>query len=217
MHNYIEEIFLVPKEGNEVFQERYPGQGPNFQPRGPFHQQQRPMIQRMPNQNRPFMQQRPQQPQMGRQANGPIQQTSNKMGLLSKLFGKSKQNPQNLFTPPSGMKKETRSSGGILDTLKNPEGLNTMLNNTQRVLQAAEQFTPMIQQYGPIVKNLPSIWKMMRAINSNDTKKEKTESKNESKNESKQLDSSDIKSGSKKKTNQHPPKKKSESVPKLYI
>ena len=31
-----------------------------------------------------------------------------------------------------------------------------MLNNTQKVLQAAEQFTPMVQQYGPIVKNLPS-------------------------------------------------------------
>ena len=44
-----------------------------------------------------------------------------------------------------------------------------MLNNTQRVLQAAEQFTPMIQQYGPIVKNLPSIWKLMRAFSSSDT------------------------------------------------
>ena len=44
-----------------------------------------------------------------------------------------------------------------------------MLNNTQRVLQAAEQFTPMIQQYGPIVKNIPSIWKLMRAFNSSET------------------------------------------------
>ena len=47
-----------------------------------------------------------------------------------------------------------------------------MLNNTQRVLQAAEQFTPMIQQYGPIVKNLPSIWKIMRAFSSSDTSNE---------------------------------------------
>ena len=50
-----------------MFQERYPGQGPNFQPpNGPFRQQQRPIFQRMPQENRPFLQQRPQQPQMGR-------------------------------------------------------------------------------------------------------------------------------------------------------
>ena len=143
-----------------MFQERSPRQGPNFQPpNGPFRQQQRPIFQRMPQENRSFLQQRPQQPQMSRPfgANGPIQQQSNNKGLLGKIFGKSKhkQTPQNLFAPPSGVKQETRrSSGGILETLKNPEGLNTMLNNTQRVLQAAEQFTPMIQQYGPIVKNI---------------------------------------------------------------
>ena len=49
-----------------------------------------------------------------------------------------------------------------------------MLNNTQRVLQAAEQFTPMIQQYGPIVKNIPSMWNIMRALNSSDSKQEET-------------------------------------------
>ena len=110
----------------------------------------------------PFLQQIPKPQETGHpfRANGPFQQPPRKKGLLGKLFGKSKQTqtPRNLFAPPSGVKQETRSSGGILETLKNPEGLNTMLNNTQRVLQAAEQFTPMIQQYGPIIKNLPSMW-----------------------------------------------------------
>lgn len=214
-----------------MFQERYSGQGPNFlQPRGPFSQQQRPNFQRMRQDNRSFLQQRPQQPQIGRQfrGNGPFQQQPNNKGLLGKLFGKSKQSPPNLFAPPSGTKKETRSSGGILDTLKNPEGLSTMLNNTQRVLQAAEQFTPMIQQYGPIVKNLPSIWKLMRAFNSSDkssdtNKKEtETESNTTTKNKietktkaKKQQESSSTESTIKKKTNGRV--KKSESVPKLYI
>ncbi len=208
-----------------MFQERSPRQGPNVQPpNGPFRQQQRPIFQRMPQENRPFLQQRPQPPQMSRPfgANGPIQQQSNNnKGLLGKIFGKSKQTPQNLFAPPSGVKQETRSSGrssgGILETLKNPEGLNTMLNNTQRVLQAAEQFTPMIQQYGPIVKNIPSIWKLMRAVSSSDdtssdskkeqTKPEKTPNKQQEFKES----------AVEERPKQRAKKKKSESVPKLYI
>ena len=159
-----------------MFQERYPGQGPNVPPPNvPFRQQQRPTFQRMPQVSRPSFQQRSQSPHMGHpfRANGPNQQPpNNNKGLLGKLFGKSQQAPQNLFAPPNGMKSETRNSGGFLDTLKNPEGLTSMLNNTQRVLNAAEQFTPMIQQYGPIVKNLPSLWKLMRAVNSSDNSSE---------------------------------------------
>lgn len=206
-----------------MFRERYPGQGPNFQqPQGPFRQQQRPNFQRMPQVNRPFSQ-GPQQSRMGGQfrGNGPMQQPSNNKGLLGKLFGRSKQSPPNLFAPPSGMKSEPRSSGGILDTLKRPGGLNSMLNNTQRVLQAAEQFTPMIQQYGPIVKNLPSLWKIMRAFNSsdntNDTKNEETKTipTKTKTTVKKQQESSDSV------IEENPPprkqKRKSESVPKLYI
>ena len=153
--------------------------------------------------------------------NVPFQQQTPKKGLLGKIFGKSNQTPQNLFAPPSGMRKnETRSGGGILDTLKNPEGLNTMLNNTQRVLQAAEQFTPMIQQYGPIVKNLPSIWKLIRAFNSSDTssdtKKEETEPKTKTKTTAKKhqdFTEPEIE----KQATRHTKKERSESVPKLYI
>ena len=93
-----------------------------------------------------------------------------------------------------------------------------MLNNTQRVLQAAEQFTPMIQQYGPIVKNLPSIWKIMRAFKSSDdekveTKKEESVKEKRSTSKRKQQDSS----SSHSKPKQSPQKKKKDSVPKLYI
>lgn len=204
-----------------MFQGRYPEQGPNFQPpHGPFGQQQRPnFFQRMPQENHPFLQQRPQHPQMGRQSkrNRPFQQQSSNQGLLGKILGRSKQTPQNLFAPPSGMNRETRTSGGILDTLKSPGGLNTMLNNTQRVLQAAEQFTPMIQQYGPIVKNIPSLWKLMRAVNSSDNEKAETEQKESVKKEKptkQQQDSGTVREKAPKKQER---KKQSESVPKLYI
>ncbi|WP_285768937.1 VrrA/YqfQ family protein [Peribacillus sp. SI8-4] len=93
-----------------------------------------------------------------------------KEGLLSKILGKSKQKggPPNLFAPAaSNSQSSSRSSGGgILETLKNPDSLNNMLTNTQKVLQAAEQFTPMVQQYGPVIKNLPSMWKVFRSISS---------------------------------------------------
>ncbi|MCK1991532.1 hypothetical protein GW626_14395 [Peribacillus muralis] len=93
-----------------------------------------------------------------------------KEGLLSKILGKSKQKaaPPNLFAPAaSSNQSSSRSSGGgILETLKNPDSLNNMLANTQKVLQAAEQFTPMVQQYGPVIKNLPSMWKVFRSISS---------------------------------------------------
>lgn len=102
-----------------------------------------------------------------------------KEGLLSKILGKSKQKgaPPNLFAPAaSSNQSSSRSSGGgILETLKNPDSLNNMLANTQKVLQAAEQFTPMVQQYGPVIKNLPSMWKVFRSISSaGDTENQET-------------------------------------------
>jgi hypothetical protein len=204
-----------------MFQGRHQGPGPNFvRPTGPFMQPQRPDHQRMPQSYHPFSQQMPKPQEMGHpfRSNGPIQQPSQKGGLLGKLFNKSKQTPKNLFAPPAGVKQETRSGGsGILETLKNPQGLNTMLNNTQRVLQAAEQFTPMIQQYAPIVKNLPSMWKIMRAFNSDDSKQEETKKEETIKKSpmKKRQDASDA--PAEKKTKQRSKKKKRDSVPKLYV
>ncbi|MGE7759231.1 VrrA/YqfQ family protein [Peribacillus sp. NPDC097895] len=95
-----------------------------------------------------------------------------KEGLLSKILGKSKQNPasRNPFAPAASTNQSSSrsSGGGILETLKNPESLNNMLTNTQKVLQAAEQFTPMVEQYGPVIKNLPSMWKVFQSISSSD-------------------------------------------------
>lgn len=206
-----------------MLQGRSQGPWPNsLPPNRPFMRPQQSPFQRTQPRNTPFPQQMPLQPRMGRQtiANGPFQQPPKKEGLLGKILGKSKQNsaPPNLFALPSQVKQETRSGGGFLETLKNPEGISNMLNNTQRVLQAAEQFTPMIQQYGPIVKNLPSIWKIMRAFKSSDdekteTKKEEPVKEKQSPSKRKQQDSS----SSHSETEQSTQKKKKDSVPKLYI
>lgn len=40
------------------------------------------------------------------------------------------------------------------------------MEQARQVMAAAEQMRPLIEQYGPLVKNLPSMWKLYRAVNS---------------------------------------------------
>ena len=108
-----------------------------------------------------------------------------KKGILSKLFRNSnkRQQPaptaQSLFSlPPNSTRAAgaaaaattaTSGAGGVLQSLVNPANITTMLNNTQRVLQAAESIGPLVQQYGPLVKNIPSMWKLYQGIKNTDT------------------------------------------------
>ncbi|PLS15410.1 hypothetical protein CVD28_23045 [Bacillus sp. M6-12] len=90
-------------------------------------------------------------------------------GLLSKLLGKGQPvqpKPISMFSLPTASKPET---GGLLASLKNPGSLNSFLSNTQKVLQAAESVGPMIQQYGPLVKNFPALWKLYKGLKESDT------------------------------------------------
>ncbi|USK58826.1 YqfQ family protein [Peribacillus asahii] len=223
-----------------MIQGRYPGPGPNFPPSNRRNMYPPSDFQRgMPTPSRPnpFFQKAPQQPHINQpRANAPfhqqdmMQQRPKKEGLLGRLLGKSKQKaaPQNLFAPPSQGKQDTRSNnsgGGIMETLRNPEGITSMLNNTQKVLQAAEQFTPIVQQYGPMIKNLPSMWNIIRAFSSNDNdkKEEPKQEENISKETVTEIPTEESPKSSteqtaQQKTDKKPkPKKKKTSGPKLYI
>lgn len=146
----------------------------------PYPPQQQP---RGISQNR-LIQQQPGPPMFQGQANQfappPPQE---KKGLLSKLFRNSNnrqsQPPptaQSLFSLPANSSRSasaattatTAASGGVLQSLMNPANITSMLNNTQRVLQAAESFGPLVQQYGPLVKNIPSIWKLYTGMKNTD-------------------------------------------------
>ncbi|MGY0691720.1 VrrA/YqfQ family protein [Virgibacillus sp. FSP13] len=48
----------------------------------------------------------------------------------------------------------TRTAGGLSGTL----------NNVQQVLKIAQSAAPMVQQYGPMVKNIPTMFKMLKAF-----------------------------------------------------
>jgi hypothetical protein len=107
-------------------------------------------------------------PMMG-QTMGRGQGRRNGGGLLSKILGGKKQG--NTFSGPRGMQTArgavpngTRGVGSILQTLSNPDSLSGFINNTQQVLKTAQSIGPMIQQYGPIVKNLPMMWKLYKGF-----------------------------------------------------
>lgn len=139
----------------------------------------------------------PQGPMMFRGQNFNEAPPQEKKGFLSKLFRNSnKQQPmptaQTLFSlPPNSTRgagsgvaaaatqaaATTAASGGILQSLVNPANITSMLNNTQRVLQAAESIGPLVQQYGPFVKNIPSMWKLVQGMKTTDT--DQNEQKND--------------------------------------
>ncbi|WP_102707098.1 VrrA/YqfQ family protein [Terribacillus saccharophilus] len=118
------------------------------------------------------------------------------------------------------------SSGGV--------SLLDMLNHTQSALRAAESFMPMVQEYGPMVKNLPSMFKMMKALKdiNFDEDDEETASETEAKYENQDKDKSE--EGNKSltpistpisKEEKAPPQQKlkksgsgsGKSLPKMYI
>ncbi|GAF65935.1 hypothetical protein BTS2_2835 [Bacillus sp. TS-2] len=73
-------------------------------------------------------------------------------GLLARLFGGG---------------RGLSGAGNIASTLGKTGGssfnLTTILDHSQRVLGLTQQVVPMVKQYGPIVRNLPTLWRMMRS------------------------------------------------------
>ncbi|MDQ1145016.1 hypothetical protein QE429_001843 [Bacillus sp. SORGH_AS 510] len=97
---------------------------------------------------------------MGRQANGGG-------GLLSRILGRG--NPAGggaggLMGAGGAGRAASGGAGGLLQSLSNPGGITNMLNNTQQVLRTAQSIGPMIQQYGPMVKNLPAMWRLYKGF-----------------------------------------------------
>lgn len=132
----------------------FPGQ------RGPFHGGM---------QRSPFMRPMGGPPQMGQTMRPPMrgQGGGGGGGLLAKILGGSKNAGGTaglLGSRSAGGAASAASGGGFLQSLTNPAAINGFLNNTQRVLQTANQIGPMVQQYGPMVKNLPAMWKLYRGL-----------------------------------------------------
>lgn len=154
----------------------------NTPPTGSGYSPQRPMASGSPWGGGGMQGFRPQMqmPPSGRMASAQPQKTG---GILSKLLGSKGGGSQqtigatppslggNLFGPPAG--NGANFLGGAADTgaevasQAGQSGSKVMsfLDNTQRVLKAAESAGPMIQQYGPMVRNIPSMITMMKEFN----------------------------------------------------
>lgn len=163
-------------------------------------------------------------------------QTGMRGGLLSKLFGKGgASGGMGLRSSPMGPMQAARGGGGLLQALSNPSTINGFLTNTQKVLNTASQVGPMIQQYGPLVRNLPAMWKIYKGLKNTGTSEKNSKDSLESpsyedsenkigKSEGKkQVQKSTIKkskTSSKQSLSASPSKSsddKGKSVPKLYI
>lgn len=166
-------------------------------------------------------------PMMG----GPGQMGRGGGGLLSKLLGRGNQaaGVRGVGAMQGAGRAATGSGGGLLQSLSNPGGITSMLNNTQQVLKTAQSIGPMIQQYGPIVKNIPAMWKLYRGLKNAPDSTEETANASAKKTET--VAETSVKDGTEKlssKNKQTEKRKKTageeasgirkgSSVPKLYI
>lgn len=99
----------------------------------------------------------------------PPNQASNPTGiqaLLQRFLPSKAANAANAAQLPN-MAASTASSGS---------GLTNTLSNVQQVLKVAQQATPLIKEYGPMVKNAPRLINMMKALGEiNDEDEEEAE------------------------------------------
>jgi hypothetical protein len=169
-------------------------------------------------------------PRMGQMMGRPQQMnTGGGGGILSKLLGRG--NQAGGFMGMQTASKTASGGGGLLQSLSSPGGLTNILNNTQQVLKTAQSIGPMIQQYGPMIKNLPAMWKIYKGFkNASNTAENETDDTSqpaeasaiEPINDEETGNRSPKKKGQRKENQQSIPLNKSSyqngsSVPKLYI
>ncbi|WP_261129509.1 YqfQ family protein [Bacillus sp. Marseille-Q3570] len=135
-------------------------------------------------------------------------------------YGIGPMSPFGQMMPFRGGFPAARSAGFLTRFLSpNPGGglnLVSMVENAQKVMKMADTVRPFIQQYGPMVKNIPSMLELLKeyqsySSNSDSTEEEKEDKKDEMKNA---VDKNKKSSSSKKKTSTTTGKKKAASTGK---
>jgi hypothetical protein len=106
----------------------------------------------------------------------------------------------------------TRTSG--IPSWLTPNSISRFLGQTQQILHTGQQLGGMVQQYGPIIKNLPALWKIYRSVNTSQENKEDKTNQATSKKEGHEDDKSNQATSKQKghendKTNQATSKQKS--------
>lgn len=81
-----------------------------------------------------------------------------KRGLLSSLLNRG----------GSGIGAGSNLGSGVAGAASGGGGFQGVLNNMQQMVRLAQTATPMIQQYGPMVRNIPAMVKMAKALRDSD-------------------------------------------------
>src|SRR5699024_5976059 len=110
----------------------------------------------------------------------------------------------------SDMKLATRGMGGLSITS----------NHVQKPLKMAETITPIVKLYGPMVKNVPSMFIMLKALKDFESTESESESNLPEINSSDDVQKKDVEEEipyieNNERTNIH--ENKGASIPKLYI
>ncbi|MCM2677830.1 YqfQ family protein [Alkalicoccobacillus plakortidis] len=79
-----------------------------------------------------------------------------RVGLLARLFGGG---GASSALQASAFPTATASGGSFLSGIN----FTSLLQNAQRIMGITQQVMPMVQQYGPIIRNAPTLWKIMRS------------------------------------------------------
>lgn len=91
------------------------------------------------------------------------------------------------------------------------DGISKTLNGVQQILRVVDTAAPIVKQYGPIVRNIPAMYRMMKAFKSIDDNDTETKSEQESQ----ELES--LTSSSFHLEEESSIKRDGQSTPKLYI
>lgn len=165
-----------------------------------------PRLQRMPPNQYPYYQHPPMPSnrivggmprglyQQGHAAQGMNRQLPGRGGFLSRLLGgrknqaiRSMQQPMNPFQFGSGIGIQEQTG---MRSILNADSISKFLGQTQQVLRTGQQIGSMVHQYGPLVRNLPALWKIYRGFQNNDP--DESEDSNESEGEEVKLDKEQI-------------------------
>jgi YqfQ-like protein len=171
MRPNFEQRFSFPPQQHQPYQQNfYPSSQPFSQNHGYYqppvaHQQSLNAHQQYVNQNK-ILQPVPFQ-------NQPVIQSHN-----SSSFQQQSAQSQFPMTGQPPDRQDGEKTGFLSRMLGGDTSLTGIIGNMQRAVQTAQQVTPMIQQYGPVVKNLPSLYKIFKAVNTDDPQETKKNKKN---------------------------------------
>ena len=123
-------------------------------------------------------------PGLGRSPGGSGTRNGGGGGLLSKLLGGGGNKGAASVAQGAantGARSAAGAGGGLLKTITNPASINGFLANSQKFLNTASQLGPMINQYGPMVRNIPAMWKLYRGLKGSGSADESTAAAKENK------------------------------------